>query len=114
MNSRGEPKSVYAIAERHLLARIIALPIIIWGIPLVLVWARLGTQMIVAVLVPLALGWVMIGGIWALLIRCPACGKSPFRRGFISTPIPERVCSKCGTDLTKAVQRSRGELGSRH
>jgi hypothetical protein len=43
-------------------------------------------------------------GLVAMCFSCVTCGKSPFvliRNSLrIGSPIPERVCSRCGTDFT--------------
>ena len=33
--------------------------------------------------------------------NCPTCGKNLFFRGLIVMPWPNRVCSKCTTDLDR-------------
>jgi hypothetical protein len=105
--SQGKRKSVYAIAERHLVVMILTGPVIIWGVPLILSLVGLPMGVSIFVVAPLGMAWVLIGGIRGMLIACLVCGKSPFRRGFMTTPIPERICSRCGADLTKAVPQPR-------
>jgi hypothetical protein len=43
-------------------------------------------------------------GLVAMCFSCVTCGKSPFiliRNSLrIGSPIPERICSRCGTDFT--------------
>jgi len=36
-----------------------------------------------------------------LSFNCPKCGKNLFFRGVFVVPWPNRICDKCGTDLTK-------------
>lgn len=99
MNDK-RPESVYVTGQRHMLWTIIAMFAIIWGIPLTLSAFGASSQTVFAVIVPLGLAWVLIGGIRSFMIACPSCGKSLFMRGFISVPWPAKQCSRCGADLT--------------
>jgi len=53
----------------------------------------------------IAFGAAIIGLVAAnarmLSFNCPTCGKNLFFRGIFVVPWPNRVCSKCGTDLSK-------------
>ena len=91
----AQSNSPYARGRRHFYTMLAALPLLVWVIPTLLV--SLGASfeasgMVVFLTLPL--------GLWALLIRCPQCGKSVFMRGIWSMPWPARRCSKCGNDLT--------------
>ncbi len=33
--------------------------------------------------------------------NCPTCGKNLFFRGLLVVPWPNKVCTKCGTDLAR-------------
>ena len=98
--SKGQTDSVYAVARRHMLWTVAAMPAIIWGVPLLLSAFGVSSEAMFAVIVPLGLAWVLIGGLRSLMIACPRCGKSLFMRGFISVPWPAKRCSRCGADLT--------------
>ncbi|TRD12439.1 hypothetical protein FGU71_11575 [Erythrobacter insulae] len=37
-----------------------------------------------------------------LRLNCKTCGKNLFFRGIFVVPWPNRICGKCGTDLTQA------------
>lgn len=37
-----------------------------------------------------------------LRFNCPTCGKNAFFRGPFAVPWPNRICSRCGTDLDGA------------
>lgn len=94
-------RSVYLIGRRHMIWTVVAMFAIMWGVPLTLSAFGASSQMMFAVVVPLALAWVLIGGIRSFLIACPTCGKSLFMRGFVSVPWPAKRCGRCGSDLTK-------------
>lgn len=54
---------------------------------------------------------------FAWCIRCPMCGKSPFiklmGRSTIGSAIPERKCSRCGTDfLAYSRNNNDGDIGA--
>lgn len=98
--SSGQTESVYAVARRHILWTIAAMPVIVWGVPLLLSAFGVSSEVTFAVIVPLGLAWALIGGLRSLMIACPRCGKSLFMRGIISVPWPARRCSRCRADLT--------------
>ena len=85
---------------------ILAMPMIIWIIPLVLNSVGLSFDAIMGWTFPLSLGLLIIGGCGSLLYKCPKCAKPVLKRGIFYTPWPERVCSRCGTDLTAAFAES--------
>lgn len=91
---------MYVTGKRHILWTIVAMFAIIWGISLALTAFGASSQTMFAVIVPLGLAWVLIGGIRSFMIACPPCGKSLFLRVFISVPWPAKRCSRCGVDLT--------------
>ncbi len=78
------------------------MPVIGWGIPIVMLeMLKFSWETTMSVCVPALIAWVIIGGRAAFFIVCPNCHKSPFARGrMISSPFPEKQCSRCGTDLT--------------
>jgi ribosomal protein S27AE len=92
--------SIHAKARRHMFGIVIAAPIIIWGIPLLLMELGLPFDEVALLTIPLVLAWMIIGGVRSLLLSCPDCGKSLFMRGFVSVPWPAKRCSRCGADLT--------------
>lgn len=53
----------------------------------------------------IAFGVAIVGLVFAnarmLSFNCPTCGKNLFFRGVFVLPWPNRVCSKCKTDLTR-------------
>ena len=83
---------------------LISMPLIIWVIPGTLGSLGWSWNEISLVLFPLMAAWLLIGGIRSLLLSCPKCGKSLYLRGMISVPWPEKICSKCGTNLTIATK----------
>ena len=93
-------KSIYAKAQTHMLATIVAGFAIFWGVPLLSMPLDLPFETIGAITLPLGIVWLVIGSARSLLLACPRCGKSLFMRGFISVPWPAKTCSKCGQDLT--------------
>jgi hypothetical protein len=86
---------------------IVAMFTIIWGIPLALSAFGVSSQTIFAVIVPLGLAWMLIGGIRSFMIACPSCGKSLFMRGFISVPWPAKRCSRFGAAYVTAQEVGR-------
>ena len=89
--------SVYSKAKRHIIIVILSMPLIMWGVPMVASYFGLNPF---AFMFPLMGLWLIIGGLGTFVIRCPNCGKSLFMHGWISTPWPEKVCSKCNTNLS--------------
>lgn len=80
---------------------VLAAPAIMWGVPLALTPFGWSFQSIMAVVMPLAFAWLLVGGIGSFLIACSNCRRSVFRRRFmLNTPWPARTCTKCGSDLT--------------
>ena len=61
-------ESVYVTGQRHMLWTIVAMFAIIWGIPLALSSFGASSQTMFAVIVPLGLAWVLIGGIRSFMI----------------------------------------------
>jgi hypothetical protein len=97
-----DKRSPYAAGWRLMVRLIIALPLLVWGVPLVLVSAGVGGDNVVFIALPFALVWFLIGSIGSFLIACPKCGRSVFIRRFgFSAPWPARNCSKCRQDLTE-------------
>ena len=84
-----------------MIAVVLAMPAIVWGVPLLLMPFDLPFETVMVVVIPLAIAWLIIGSVGSFLIACRKCGRSVFLRRFmISTPWPARTCSKCGSDLT--------------
>lgn len=93
-------KSIYAKAQTHMIAMLVAAPVIVWGVPLLLMPIGLSFETVAAIIIPLMIAWLLVGGVRSLLLACPRCGKSLFMRGFVSMPWPPKTCSRCGQDLT--------------
>jgi len=57
----------------------------------------------------LAFGAAIIGLMLAntrmLGFNCPTCGKNMFFRGMVVVPWPNRICGKCGSDLSRPQNR---------
>ena len=55
----------------------------------------------------IAFGVAIVGLVFAnrrmLGYNCPTCGKNLFFRGIFVVPWPNKVCGKCGTDLSEPV-----------
>jgi hypothetical protein len=93
--------SPYKKGQRFMIAIVLAMPAIMWGVPLALMAFGLPSQSLMIAVRPLAITWLIVGSIGSFLISCRKCGRSVFLRRFmISTPWPARTCSKCGSDLT--------------
>jgi hypothetical protein len=96
-------KSVYDKARRHIFWTVLAVPLIVWIIPLLLEALGLSSDTITELAVlPLGLGLLLVGGGGTFFFRCPKCDKCVFVRWIFSTPCPEKRCSRCGNDLTVA------------
>lgn len=39
---------------------------------------------------------------------CPRCGKNAFFRGIFVIPWPNRICTRCGEDLDRALPKNAG------
>ena len=56
----------------------------------------------------IAFGIAIIGLVLAnrrmLSFNCPTCGKNVFFRGSLALPWPQKICSKCGTELDQPAQ----------
>lgn len=82
-------------------AIILAMPAIMWGIPIALTAFDWPFDKVMIVVMALALAWFVVGAIGSIMIACPNCGRSVFiRRLGFANPWPMRTCSKCGRDLT--------------
>jgi hypothetical protein len=42
-----------------------------------------------------------------LRFNCPKCGKNAFFRGPLVVPWPNRICTRCGTDLDQVPSQNR-------
>lgn len=42
-----------------------------------------------------------------LRFNCPQCGKNAFFRGILVVPWPNRICTRCGTDLAAPASQNR-------
>lgn len=93
--------STYQRAMLALAGGAIAGITIVWVLPLGLTaWGLSGrwtwwTELLLAAL------WLLIGGFVCIAIRCPRCSKSIFMRGIFAV-WPQRICSRCGEDLSAA------------
>lgn len=84
-----------------MIAMILAMPAIMWGVPIALTGFDWSSDNVMFFVMPLALAWFLVGAIGIFLIACPNCGRSVFiRRLGFGVPWPARTCSKCGRDLT--------------
>jgi hypothetical protein len=89
--------------SRFIFAILLAIPVIMWAVPIALSWYGWSPKDILFAIVPLVLILALVGSIGAARIGCPACGRSVFLRGpLVRVPSPARKCSKCGRDLTTA------------
>lgn len=70
MMNDGRPESPYVTGQRHMLWTIVAMFAIIWGIPLALSAFGASSQAMFAVIVPLGLAWVLLGGIRSFMSAC--------------------------------------------
>ncbi len=56
----------------------------------------------------IAFGIAIVGLVAAnarmLMFNCQTCGKNVFFRGIFVVPWPNRICGKCGTDLSDPSQ----------
>ncbi|MBA4045323.1 MAG: hypothetical protein C0471_13010 [Erythrobacter sp.] len=43
-----------------------------------------------------------------LRFNCPQCGKNAFFRGIFVVPWPNRICTRCGTDLDQVLPKNAG------
>lgn len=43
-----------------------------------------------------------------LRFNCPNCGKNAFFRGMFVVPWPNRICTRCGHDLNRALPKNAG------
>lgn len=97
----GKPRvSIYVKARKWWLLMLLALPAIVWLIPLFLTGVGLGSKTALLVVGPLVLAWFLFGAVQSSMLACPVCGCSLFRRGFVGVPWPAKTCSKCKNDLT--------------
>jgi hypothetical protein len=55
---------------------------------------------------------LMIANAPMLRFNCPRCGKNAFFRGIFVIPWPNRVCTRCGEDLDRALPKNAGGSGS--
>ncbi|WP_144096499.1 hypothetical protein [Croceicoccus sediminis] len=100
--------TAYDAGKALMIGGIVSGIFIVWGIPLLAVAAGLAQSgWLDWIVMPLLVVWVVLFGIRSLLIRCPNCGKSIFRRGIWSVFWPEKTCSRCGTDLTAVSPKGR-------
>ncbi len=87
--------TVYKLAVRH--TWIMLLAVLVAFLFLILVDELYGHSNIAfAVAIALLIG----ANARILQFNCPVCGNNLFFRGLIVLPWPNKVCSKCKTDLT--------------
>ena len=76
---------------------------IIWGFPIVAASFSLDFAFLDWVLGPLMFASILYFGASYLLLVCPRCSRSIFKRKFgVRVFWPAKICGKCGTDLTEA------------
>lgn len=84
-----------------MIGMLVAAPIIMWGVPIVLIAFGASPPDVMEAVLPLAIAWMVIGVIGSWRMDCPNCALSVFRRGIFRVPWPASRCSECGTDLTR-------------
>lgn len=50
---------------------------------------------------------LMVANAPMLRFNCPECGKNAFFRGVFVVPWPNRICTRCGLDLTTVPSQNR-------
>ncbi len=94
--------SIYAKARKRFLLMLLALPVIVWLIPVTLTSVGLGAEIALLLSGLIVIAWFLVGAVQSFRLACPVCGRSLFLRGFVGVPWPAKTCSKCRSDLTAA------------
>lgn len=88
--------SLYARARRHAWRMLIALVLAIGFVLTVDLFYGHSTIAFAIAIVGLVMANTRMLG-----YNCPECGKNLFFRGMFVVPWPNRICTKCGTDLDR-------------
>lgn len=94
--------SLHARAVRHALRMLGAVMI---GVVLVLTVDRLYGHSTIAFAAAIVL--LLIANAPMLRFNCPDCGKNAFFRGMFVVPWPNRICTRCGRDLSQTHSQNR-------
>jgi hypothetical protein len=93
--------SLYARAARHAwrMLGVVALGVLI----VVTADRRIGHSTIAFAAAILLL---LIANVPMLRFNCPSCGKNAFFRGIFVIPWPNRICTRCGEDLSRVLPKN--------
>ena len=94
--------SLHARAMRHAMRMLGAVMI---GVVLVLTVDRLYGHSTFAFAAAIVL--LLVANAPMLRFNCPDCGKNAFFRGMFVVPWPNRICTRCGRDLSQTHSQNR-------